>query len=149
MVAAAIRRAAIVVAAMQPDVRAELLLGLEPSTRGLLLDCIAEVESRRWTARGFALRALDVSSDIDGAVPLSDGEPDIPLLADHLDVVELARVLQSRGSVDGDFAFAMLPAQLQQSLRAELGKFGPMPPALSTATRAAALMLQVELRGEN
>lgn len=149
MTAAAIRRAAIVVAAMQPDVRAELLLGLEPSTRGLLLDCIVEVESRGWNDRGFALRALDVSSDIDAAVPLSEGEPDILLLSDHLDVIELARVLQSRGTVDDDFAFAMLPEQLQRSVRAVLENSEPMPPALSAATRAAALTLQVELRGEN
>lgn len=149
MTAAAIRRAAIVVAAMQPDVRAELLLGLEPSTRGLLLDCIAEVESRRWNDRGFALRALDVSSNIEAPVPLSDGELDILLLADHLDAIELARVLQSHGAGDGDFAFAMLPAQLQRPVLAALEDSVPMPPALSAATRAAALTLQVELRGEN
>lgn len=149
MTTPAIRRSAIVVAAMQPDVRAELLLGLEPSTRGLLLDYIAEVERRRWNGRGFALHALDVSSDIGGAVALSEGGLDILLLANHLDVGELARVLQSRGAVDDDFAFAMLPAQLQRPLRAELDKLEPMPPALSAATRAAALTLQVELRGEN
>lgn len=148
MSAAAIRRSAVVVAAMQPDVRAELLVGLEPSVRGLLLDCITEVERRRWNDRALALRVMGAPGDSDGTLSRQDGEQDILLLADRLDVVELARVLKSYGAVDGDFAFAMLPAQLQPGLRAELNKLEPMPPALSAATKAVALALQNEWRGE-
>ena len=147
MNASAIRRAAIVVSAMQPDIRVELLARLVPSMRATLLDCISEVERRKWNDRTFALRVMDASDGRKRIAPATDGQPDIMLLADQFDVVELARVLQSRGMTNADFAVEILPAQLQRLVREELAQLDPMPPALSAATSAAALKLLGERRG--
>ncbi|MGX9720057.1 hypothetical protein [Stenotrophomonas acidaminiphila] len=145
MDAEAVRRAAIVLAAMHPRVRARVLAGLGAAMRGRLSPVMDEVVRRGWNGRAMAMAVLASAPVADATREASCQET--MALSDHLEPAALACVLQAEGMGSDDFQLAMMPASLQRELQAALTARGPMPPQLREATRAAARALLGELKG--
>ncbi len=144
MDAEAVRRAAIVLAAMHPRVRARVLAGLGAAMRGRLSPVMDEVVRRGWNGRAMAMAVLASAPVADAT---GEASKETMALSDHLEPAALACVLQAEGMGSDDFQLAMMPANLQRELQAALAARGPMPPQLREATRAAARALLGELKG--
>ncbi|HBK46560.1 MAG TPA: hypothetical protein DDZ67_09040 [Xanthomonadaceae bacterium] len=142
----AIRRAAIVLAAMQPPVRVRLLATLDPAMRAELGSAMQEAMQRGWNTRSLALRMLDPTQA--EAEPQGDqGLPAVFALADHLEPAAFARVLQATGMRSDDFRLSMIDdAGAAARVREEMMDAPAMSARLREATLAAANSMLDDLR---
>jgi|GEM_PF-1991096 hypothetical protein len=145
MDAEAVRRAAVVLAAMHPGVRSGLLADLDGVMRAQIVAMIDEVTRRGWSHRAVAMRMLESAEP--AGIPGNDSAcEDLFSLSGHLSPGALACVLQAEGIASDDFRLAMIPTSFQAELRSALGARPPMPPQLRDATRVATKALLGELR---
>ena len=142
----AIRRAAIVLAAMQPRVRVRLLSTLDPAMRVELGTAMQKAAQRGWNTRSLALRMLDPTQA--GAEPEGDrGLPAVFALVDHLEPAAFARVLQAAGMRGDDFQLSMIDdAGTAARVREEMMDAPAMSARLREATLAAADSMLDDLR---
>lgn len=142
----AVRRAAVVLAAMHPGVRAGVLADLDGVMRAQIVAMIDEVARRGWVHRAVAMGMLE-SLEPAGIVSNDGAFEDLISLSENLSPGAFACVLQAEGIASDDFRLAVLPTCLQTELLTALGARPPMPPQLRDATRAATKALLGELTG--
>ncbi|HBZ46974.1 MAG TPA: hypothetical protein DEO93_06825 [Stenotrophomonas sp.] len=143
----AIRRAALVLAAMQAPVRERLLDSLPPDLRANVDSAVHEVTQRGWNTRVLALQQLAQSDATPAAVSDYTAVPPVFALASQLQPGEFARVLQATGLQEQDFLLSLLDPPVSIQVRQEMARLAPMPVVVREATLAAADRLLATLQG--
>ena len=141
-----LRRAALVMSAMETSIRTQILDGLDPMRRTEVEATMLDVVSRGWNTRALALQQLAL---IDTSVPATAVEETVPAvfsLADHLQPAEFARVLQAAGLQEQDFLLSMLEQPMAYRVREEMALLLPMPGPVREATLAAADQMLSDLQ---